>query len=81
MKYQTTQLNQGSETRSEDAACNLGSARINDGGLLVVLDGTAGRAGGLESPDDVHGLLIGNLAEDDVAAIKPGGLDGGDEEL
>lgn len=60
---------------------DLGGARIDDGGLLGVLDGTAGGAGSLKSLDNAHGLLIGNLAEDDVAAIEPRGLDSGDEEL
>lgn len=38
-------------------------------------------AGDLELPDDLLGLLVGDLAKDDMLAIKPAGLDGGDEEL
>lgn len=60
---------------------NLGLARVDDGGLLAVLDGTAGRAGGLNGLDDTAALGIGDLAEDDVAAVQPAGDDGGDEEL
>lgn len=56
-------------------------AGINDGRLLAVLDSTAGGTGGLDALDDLEGLIVGNLAEDDVAAIQPGGHDGGDEEL
>jgi hypothetical protein len=56
-------------------------AGVDNGGLLGVVDGAGSGAGGLESPNDLHGLLVGNLAEDDVAAIEPSGLDGGDEEL
>ena len=55
--------------------------RVNDGGLLAVLDGSAGGASGLNGLDDLHGLIVSDLAEDDVAAVQPGGGDGGDEEL
>ena len=54
---------------------------VNDGGLLGVVDGAGSGASGLESLDNPHGLVIGNLAEDDVTAIEPRGLDGSDEEL
>lgn len=54
---------------------------VDDGGALVVLDSTAVRASCLKSPDDIHGLLVSNLAEDDVASVEPRGNDGGDEEL
>ena len=60
---------------------HLEPARVNDGGLLAVLDSTRAGASGLKSLDDAQGLGVGNLAEDDVAAIEPRGLDGGDEEL
>ena len=60
---------------------HLGSAGLDDSGLLAVLNSTALRAGGLNSLDDVHGGLVGNLAEDDVAAVEPAGDDGRDEEL
>lgn len=56
-------------------------ARADDGGLLAVLDGTAGGATGLNGPDNLHGLIVSDLAENDVAAVQPGGGDGGDEEL
>ena len=46
-----------------------------------MLDGTAGGTASLDGLDDTLGLLVGNLAEDDVAAIEPRGDDGGDEEL
>lgn len=52
-----------------------------DGGALGVLDSTAAGASSLKGPDDVHGLGVGHLAEDDVATVEPGGDDGGDEEL
>ena len=68
-------------TRPFQIATHLVNTRVNNGGLLGVLDGAAGRAGGLNGLDDVHGFLIGDLAENDVAAIEPAGLDSGDEEL
>lgn len=54
---------------------------VNDGGLLVVLDGTGAGASGLKSLDNAHRLVVGDLAENDVAAVQPGSLDGGHEEL
>lgn len=54
---------------------------VNDGGLLAILDGTAGGTGSLDGLDDLEGLIVGNLAENDVAAVQPRGHDGGDEEL
>ena len=56
-------------------------AGVNDGRSLVVLDGTALRAGSLESLDDLHRVGISNLTEDDVSRVEPRGNDGGDEEL
>jgi hypothetical protein len=56
-------------------------ARLDNGWLLVVVDLAAAAAGGLESLDNVQGLLISDLTEDDVLAIQPSGDDGGDEEL
>ena len=44
-------------------------------------DGTGGGTKGLDLLDDVHGLLISNLTEDDVLAVEPRGDNGGDEEL
>jgi hypothetical protein len=60
---------------------HLKGAAVDNGGLLRVLDIAALRTSGLDSLDDVHGGLVGNLAEDDVAAIEPAGDNGGDEEL
>lgn len=56
-------------------------ARLDDGGLLGVVDLAGVGAGGLDRLHDVQGLLVGNLAEHDVLAIEPRGDDGGDEEL
>jgi len=53
----------------------------NDGGLDVRADGTGGGAEGLNLLHDLHGVLVSNLAEDDVLAIEPRGDNGGDEEL
>jgi hypothetical protein len=60
---------------------DLQLARLDNGGLLVVVDLSGAGAGGLEGLDDVERLLVGDLAEDDVLAIEPAGHDGGDEEL
>jgi len=48
-----------------------------------VLDGAGGRAASLDRLDHALGLGVidGDLAEDDVAAVEPAGHDGGDEEL
>jgi len=54
---------------------------VHNGGLLAVLHGARGATGSLESTDHTLGLLVGDLAEDDVAAIEPLSLDSGDEEL
>ena len=62
-------------------ATALEDTGVNDGGLLAVLDGAAAGASGLESLDDLHGLVIRHLAEDDVAAIEPAGLDSSNKEL
>jgi len=60
---------------------NLQSTGLDDGRALAVLDGTAAGANSLKSLDNVERLLVGNLAEDDVAAVEPGGDNSGDEEL
>lgn len=60
---------------------HLQLARLDNGWLLGEVNLAGAGASGLESPDNVHGLLISNLAEDDVLAIQPGGDNGGDEEL
>lgn len=57
------------------------STRVDNGGALVVLDSAALRASSLESHDNVHGLLVSNLTEDNVAAVEPRGDNGGDKEL
>lgn len=55
----------------------------NGGWALLVLDGTAAAAAGLNRLDDLVGLdvAVGDTAKDDVLAIKPRGDDSGDEEL
>ena len=47
------------------------------------LDGAAAGAAGLDGLDDALrlGVVVRDLAEDDVAAVEPRGHDGGDEEL
>ena len=63
----------------------LGGTAIDDDGWLRVAFGVLRRAalrtGRLESPDDRLGLLVGDLAKDDVFVVEPVGHDGGDEEL
>ena len=66
---------------SSQRLANLQNTGGDNGGLLVVLDLSAARASSLESLDDVHGLIISNLAKDDVLAIEPASDDGGDEKL
>jgi len=58
-------------------------AGLDDGGGFLVLDGAGVAAAGLDGLDDALRLdiIVGNLAEDDVLAVQPGGNDGGDEEL
>lgn len=48
---------------------------------MAGLDGTGSTAAGLETLDDLHRLVVSDLAEDNVLSIKPGGDNGGDEEL
>lgn len=61
----------------------LGLAAGNNGGPLaeLVVNLAAFGADRLQRLDNPHRLLVSNLAEDDVATIKPRGDDGGDEEL
>jgi hypothetical protein len=54
---------------------------VDDGGLLVELDGTTARTSSLKGLDDIKGLLVSDLTEDNVASVEPRGNDGGDEEL
>jgi hypothetical protein len=56
---------------------------LDDGRGVLVLDRARVAAASLDGPDDALGLgiVIGDLAEDDVLAVQPGGDDGGDEEL
>ena len=54
-------------------------ARRGNGDLLAWTTGS--RAERLDGLDDLKGLVISDLAEDDVLAIEPAGDDGGDEEL
>ena len=69
-----------------DSSPGKGKSRLqlsgtDNGRRVVVLDLAGAAAGGLDGLDDPHRLVVGNLAEDDVLAIEPGGHDGGDEEL
>lgn len=50
---------------------------------VLVLDATAARAASLDRLDNALGLriIVGDLAEDNVAAVQPVGDNGGDEEL
>ena len=68
------------QVQTHVGTCLLGTARL-DGRSLAVLNGARLATAGLDSLDDLHGLLVSDLAEDDVAAIEPAGDDGGDEEL
>jgi hypothetical protein len=52
-----------------------------DGGARLVLNLAVITTGSLKSSNNGHGLLVSDLAEDDVAAVQPGGDDSGDEEL
>lgn len=67
-------------TTSSSFSC-LQLTGLLDLGLLAVLDGTAAGASSFKSLDDVKGLFISDLTEDNVAAVEPRGDDGGDEEL
>lgn len=60
---------------------HLALSGLDNGWLLGVVDLAGTGASGLDSLDNVHGLLVSNLAENDVLAIQPGGDNGGDEEL
>jgi hypothetical protein len=57
------------------------AAAVDDGGLDGGDDASGAVTGLLESENGLEGLLISDLAEDDVLAIEPAGHDGGDEEL
>ena len=50
---------------------------------ILILNRAAAGPAGLDALDDADGggVAVGHLAEDDVAAVEPGGDDGGDEEL
>lgn len=54
---------------------------VDDGGLDSGSHGTRAAAKGLEILDNLHRVGVGNLAEDDVLAVEPGGDNSGDEEL
>ena len=60
---------------------NLKLTRLDNGWLLVVVDLSASTASSLESTDNTHGLLISDLAEDNVLAIEPSGDNCGNKEL
>jgi hypothetical protein len=52
-----------------------------DGRARLILDLAVITTSGLKGLDNIQGLLVGNLAENDVAAVQPRGDNGGDEEL
>ena len=54
---------------------------VNDGGLVAGVDLARAGASSLKGLDNLHGLLVSDLAEDDVAAVEPRGDNSGDEEL
>lgn len=58
---------------------NLLPTSTNDGDRSRQLTTAATET--LDFLDDLQGLLVSNLAEDDVLAVQPRGDDGGDEEL
>ena len=51
------------------------------GDLDLCLWCTRAGAEGLDGLDDLHRLVVGDLAEDDVLAVQPARHDGGDEKL
>lgn len=59
----------------------LVATAVDDGGLDSGADGAGGGAEGLDLLDNLQGLIISDLAEDDVLAIEPRGGNSGDEEL
>lgn len=59
----------------------LVATAVDDGGLDIGADRTGGGTESLDLLDNVQGLGISDLAEDDVLAIEPRGDNGGDEEL
>lgn len=59
----------------------LVATAVDDGGLDSGADGAGGGTESLDLLDNVQGLGISDLAEDDVLAIEPRGDNGGDEEL
>jgi len=65
------------------SSTNLELAGIDDGRRVLVLDGTSVATAGLDGADNAHRLdiVLGNLSENDVLSVQPGGDDGGDEEL
>lgn len=67
--------------QASDRSNRLQLTAVGDGGLEAGGDLAGGGTDGLEGLDDLHGLGVSDLAEDDVLAIEPAGDDGGDEEL
>ena len=59
----------------------LAGAAVDYNGFEGKFDLTCTATGGFEVLDHLQTGIVGNLAEDDVLAIEPGGNDGGDEEL
>ena len=62
------------------ASC-LSLTSSSDGGGVLVLDAAIVAASGLNGLDNALGLLVNDLAKDDVLAVEPGRHDSGDEEL
>lgn len=61
--------------------CPLLGTTPGDHGRVLVLDAAAAGATELDRLDNAHrgGVTRHDLAEDNVAAVQPGGHDGGDE--
>jgi hypothetical protein len=62
-------------------ATDLSLTAVDDGRAGVVLNSTALGSSSLQGADNVHGSLVGDLAEDDMALVQPRSDDSGDEEL
>lgn len=63
------------------ASTSLQDTAVLDSGLGAGLDSTGSATNRLEGLDDLHGLVVTDLTENDVLSIEPAGDDSGDEEL
>ena len=70
-----------SHSTTSSTLFNLQLSRLDNSWLVVVLNLARSGSGSLKSLDDIQGLLISDLAEDDVLTIEPAGDNGGDEKL